>query len=190
MYFGAFGVERRAKVSLPYCAGCADSAERVPMGLGRRFVVWLGLFILGIMVAPMIPGVRVLGVRGFLLIDAALAAAIVWGWALYGARPRGRQTSYYQPVHLRDFGRVLTFTNGEYGERVAAANRGIASIDRVDVPRAHRQGGSLAERLRSSIKAATHPSPRFWRTAERCGIVLIVVVIAYALLYYFHYRGR
>lgn len=188
LYLGVFGTERRVRLPLPYCDRCAHTAERRPMGLGGRALVCLLLWILGIMAAPSVPGIRALGVQLVLVIDAALAAAIVWAWAAFASRPGEGQTSAYQPVRLRDFGRILAFTNGDYAARFVAENPRVATLLHADVPQVRQQGASLGAVVRAWSACVRRPSARFHRNAQQWGLILIAALALYALAYYL--RGR
>ena len=133
-YLGIGGVETAERILLPYCQFCQVTATRRPPGIGRRFLVWALLFFVGMLCLPLIPGANQIGIQAALLANGAVAAALVCA-RIFATRPRGKQTSYYQPVRLRTFGLVLAFTSSTYARQVLAANPEVTrAVGRLRTP--------------------------------------------------------
>ncbi len=176
MFLGVVGAEQRMTVPLPYCEGCVATAHRLPMGFGGTVLVWIFLCVIGVIAATYFPWLRALGIRGVLLLDAGLAAALIWTWRRIVARPRGEQTSHYQPVRLHDFGRVLAFTHNGYGERVLADNPGVCTLVSTDIADAQLRNGTRGERARAWLRRTFVPSRRTLRNALTWAVMILVTL--------------
>ena len=103
IYIVIGGFEQRLKVALPACASCKRTMYRPAPGLPTR-VFYAGitsfLGLLGLMALLMKLDVKPsLGLGGIWAICAAVSL-MVTGAYYATRRPRGSQTSYYQPVRL------------------------------------------------------------------------------------------
>jgi hypothetical protein len=134
LFLGFGGVEKQLTVTLPYCPRCRKTAKRIPAGLFSKLllvaVTFFGLVLAWSLLARR-AGAGAAASGWILPVIAVLSAALVFGvFALQ--RPRGTQTSYYQPVRLRKLrqqfvsgkvvGYVLAFTNPVYRSAFAAEN--------------------------------------------------------------------
>ncbi len=117
------------QLDLPYCRRCASTAARRPVGLAMKGFI-AGLFGVSIGVLALITPLRdVLGVFAFYLPAATVFAIVLGCYSL--RRPKGKQTSYDQPVRLVDLkrqpsgsvdGLTLSFTHARYARSFASAN--------------------------------------------------------------------
>lgn len=128
------GTEWTHELALPYCAGCARTARRVPPGVGVLFSRWtagsLVLFLAGLGACSLLGLEWPLGGSAGLLAASAVAGlGLSVGWPL--RRPRRPQTSLYQPVRalkLRQsplgetIGLVVGFTHAAYALRFLELN--------------------------------------------------------------------
>lgn len=132
-YLGMGGSEYTFRWRLPYCPECQPTAERSPVGkLHVALVIGLatvGLF-LALVVAQIAMDESLFGGNDF-WVALAMSALLVAGFYSL-RRPRGTQSSYYQPVRIRKLrqkfasgevtGIVLGFTNPIYGRRFQELN--------------------------------------------------------------------
>jgi hypothetical protein len=136
-YFGMAGTETTFQLAIPVCASCRKSTRRRPAGMFSRLLVWAltSCVLFGLLI--------ILGENLTLpvwasqhLFAIAAGASLVLVVLFYRLRrPRSPQTSYYQPVRIREanvqfgegYGRVvfmkLAFTNHEYLNVFSTANR-------------------------------------------------------------------
>ncbi len=135
VFLGFGGYEKGITVSLPYCSACKVTARRFAPGLGTKLLLSLLTYV------ALLLAFAVLGFSGVLptiestgavlAVLAGLALVLVFG--VYSLRrPRGAQTSWYQPVRLLKMrqrfldgaivGWVFGFTNLSYRQRFSAAN--------------------------------------------------------------------
>ena len=142
---GLGGARTTFQLAIPVCARCLKSTRRRPSGWSSRLLVWavtvcvlfFALMVIGeSFTFPVWPVERVLG------ISAGIALVLV---VLFYRlrRPKPPQTSYYQPVRIKDarlefgdaVGRVafmkLAFTNHEYLNVFVSANREAIKAKRV-----------------------------------------------------------
>ena len=136
-YHGFGGAKTRFQLAIPVCASCLRSTRRRPSGWIPRVLVWaimVGLvFFAGIALGERVT-LPAWAADHLFFISAGVALALVvlfYRWR----RPKPPQTSYYQPVRIKDAqvefgetsGRVvfmkLAFTNHEYLNVFASANR-------------------------------------------------------------------
>ncbi len=124
---------------LPYCIHCDESATRKQRGVIAKIlysillapVIWFA----GSVIFPISMTMHI--GESFLIYSLVLAFIAVFGYT--GSRkPRGQQTSYYQPVRIKKVrqklngkngGYAFAFTNKSYEEKFAEANR-TAIIDK------------------------------------------------------------
>lgn len=146
-YFGFGGTETTFHLSIPICAACRKTTRRRPASGFSRLLVWalascvtFGMFLLiaGKVTLPMWAAEHLFAISA----GVALVLVILF-YRL--RRPRPPQTSYYQPVRVRDarvhfgegYGRVvymkLAFTNSDYQNVFANANREAIGAKRVSV---------------------------------------------------------
>lgn len=134
-YLVAGGTEQTFRLPLPFCPDCAPSAKRRPKNIVHRALGFLlsfgaaalALIILGDLV------LHSAALANYLLpLSLAFAAATTLVW-LAISRPKGKQTSYFQPVRIprlkREFvSGVVTaigfaFSNTDYARAFTSANR-------------------------------------------------------------------
>jgi hypothetical protein len=136
-YFGSGGVETTFKLPVPICAACRRTTRRRPSGAVLRVLVWAAttavliaaLFVVGrISSLPMWASENLLGIAALL---ALLSLVLFYRFR----RPRAPQTSYYQPVRIRQArvefsegaGRLvfmkIAFTSSDYLNVFSSANR-------------------------------------------------------------------
>ena len=136
-YFGLGGVETTFQLPIPVCAACLKTTRRRPSGWFSRLLVW-ALSTCVVFFALIILGenfvLPIWVVEHMFAIAAGVALLLV---VLFYRlrRPRHPQTSYYQPVRIRqasvNFGDAsgqvsfmkLAFTNHEYLNVFTTANR-------------------------------------------------------------------
>jgi hypothetical protein len=136
-YFGLGGVETTFQLPIPVCAACLKTTRRRPSGWFSRLLVW------AVAACVVFFAFIILGENFTLPLWAAEHMfAIAAGVSLVLVvlfyrlrRPRPPQTSYYQPVRIKqasvnfgdDSGRLsflkLAFTNHEYLNVFVTANR-------------------------------------------------------------------
>jgi hypothetical protein len=119
------------QLELPYCRRCASTAKREPVGPIKRLIIAALLALPVALIATITPISSLIGTNTTFYFAAAGTLAVVFGYYSL-QRPRGKQTSYYQPVRLtqvkRQFsGRVLaltlSFTHARYAQTFATANK-------------------------------------------------------------------
>lgn len=136
-YYGLGGVETTFQLPIPICTACFKSTRRRPQGWFSR------LLVLAVVVCLVFFGLILLGEKWVLperarehLFAISAGIALVLVVLFYRLRrPRSPQTSYYQPVRIKDaslqfnegVGQVgymkLAFTNPDYLNVFSSANR-------------------------------------------------------------------
>jgi hypothetical protein len=143
---GLAGAEIKIALPFPYCEVCAPTARRRrPTVLGVLAISSLLALILGmcwLSFGPQLSEEKTTYVVAPILI--ALSLAIVLGF--YALRkPAGAQTSYYQPIKLKNTGHKwpaditgleLAFTNRQYAEQFSSANQAAISAKKLKVANA------------------------------------------------------
>ncbi|HUQ12214.1 MAG TPA: hypothetical protein VM146_18030 [Steroidobacteraceae bacterium] len=136
-YYGVGGVETTFQLPIPVCVACLKTTRRRPSGWFSRLLVW------GITICVVFGALIVLGENAtfpvwlsehLFAISAGVALLLVI--AFYRLRrPKPPQTSFYQPVRIKEArvnfndgdGRVgymkLAFTNHDYLNVFTTANR-------------------------------------------------------------------
>jgi len=137
------GTEITINPELPYCAACTKSAKRRPGGIMTKLLYGLLLaFLLGFAGTFVLP--PSLAGEHIFIYSLVLALAILFGIETL-KKPKGRQTSYYQPVRLKKVrqkfsgritGFIFAFTNGAYERKFTEANRAAVSDGSIEVGRA------------------------------------------------------
>jgi hypothetical protein len=126
--------EFKFQLELPFCGDCAGSAKRRPQRVLERGLVALGVF--GAVAASFL--VLPESMQGNPMVQQAMlpaagiaAGAVLLAWWLL-TRPKGKQTSFFQPVRILDVrtarsGAIdalrLAFTNPDYRRAFETANR-------------------------------------------------------------------
>lgn len=128
------------QLELPYCRRCARSATRKPVGSIAKWII-AGLVAVAIGMLALITPLRdVLGAFAFYATAAAVFAIVLGCYSLQ--KPKGTQTSYYQPVRVTEVerqpsGRVaaltLSFTHARYARSFASANAETISRGALEV---------------------------------------------------------
>jgi hypothetical protein len=127
------------QLELPYCRRCASSSKREPVGMMKKWLI-AGLLAVSVgLIAMITPFGSRIGALAFYFTTAAILAAVFGYYSLQ--RPRGKQTSYFQPVQLtqvkRQSGRVLalslSFTHARYAQAFATANKEAISRGALQV---------------------------------------------------------
>lgn len=132
-YFFGGGSEYTFRFRLPFCKLCAHSAKRRPAGLFRQFLMFGLAYVVSLLLITIIAigtDIQILLEKGFIF--AAIPAALFVGIMVAIARPRGNQSSYYQPVRIlklkqeflsgKVLGIKLGFTNDRYEREFSGAN--------------------------------------------------------------------
>ncbi|NHZ97823.1 hypothetical protein [Massilia sp. CCM 8734] len=141
--FGLAGAEIKIELPFPYCSGCVSSSQRRrPTVLGIAAVTALLSLVLGmcwIFFGPQFAEEKIVTIVVPMLVITSLC--IVLGF--YGLRrPSAKQSSFYQPVKLRNTGHQwpaditgleLAFTNHDYGKKFADANRTAIAAKKLKV---------------------------------------------------------
>ena len=138
-YFGMAGTEYTFKWELPYCAECRPTASRIPlnkMHIALMIGLWtVGLFLV-VVIAQTAMDTSLFGGNDF-WVALGFSTMLVCGF--YGSRrPKGTQTSYYQPIRIRKLrqkftsgevtGIVLGFTSPSYVRRFRDANAAALAV--------------------------------------------------------------
>jgi hypothetical protein len=145
IYLVVGGFEQKIAMDLPVCGACERTIHRAAPGPFRRVFyagLWSVLAWFAVIWIEMQLGTKALGAGAAYVVGLIVSVAAVSAW--YATRrPRGKQTSYYQPVRLlgrrlRDDHRstVLGFTNGEIADATGRSIGGVLPTARVVAPRA------------------------------------------------------
>lgn len=143
---GLVGAEIKVELPFPYCSGCAATARRRrPTVLGVVAISSLLALVLGmcwLFLGPQLSEEKTRFVVAPILI--AISFAVVLGF--YSLRkPKGKQSSYYQPIRLINTGHKwpaditgleLGFTNRQYAEAFSAANQAAIVAKKLKVSNA------------------------------------------------------
>jgi hypothetical protein len=136
-HFFMAGAETTFLLSVPICAACRKTLRRRPQGLLSRLLVWVvstGVVFGGMLLLGRNVTLPLWMTENLFIISAVLALLLV---VLFYRlrRPKPPQTSFYQPVRIKEanlqfggeHGQVafmkLAFTNHEYLNVFATANR-------------------------------------------------------------------
>lgn len=152
-FFGIGGSDTTFHLSVPICAACRKTTRRRPAGLFVRLLV-CALLVCAWLLALLALGTRVT-LPGWItlhLFAVGVTLGVVSAWLFYRMRrPRPPQTSFYQPVRIKDArvqfdgltsgsGQVvfmkLAFTNPDYLNVFRHANRDAIDAGHVAVVRA------------------------------------------------------
>ena len=152
-FFGIGNKETTFNLSVPVCSRCQRTIRRKPAGFYSRLFVlmasfvaaFVGFFSLGLSLTwPMFVGVN-------LLIVSAVVAILFTAVFYLLRRPKAPQTSFYQPVRIKNVrlqvtglmageGQVgfmrLAFTNPDYRNVFANANSEAIKAKRIAVTKA------------------------------------------------------
>lgn len=147
-YFGIGGTETIFHLPVPVCAACRRSTRRRAPGFFARLLVFalaVGAFFLAcVMIASLVMLPEWLGTHLFAISAGLAVLLLVLVFRL--RRPKPPQTSFYQPVRIKDvrvhvtdvmngYGQVafmkLAFTNPDYLNAFANANREAISAGHV-----------------------------------------------------------
>lgn len=122
------------QLALPFCAFCAPSAKRRPVRVSERVLVALGIFGATAACFLLLPeGLQASSTIQQLILPlaAVVASAVSFAWFAL-TRPKGEQSSYFQPVRLiRVKGELLSgsiksirfaFTNDDYRQAFESVN--------------------------------------------------------------------
>lgn len=143
---GFAGAEIKLTLPFPYCESCAVTARRRrPTALGVIAVSSLLALVLGmcwLFLGPQLSEESTAYVVAPVILALSFAAVI----GFYSLRkPAGEQTSYYQPVRLKNTGHKwpaditgleLAFTNGRYAESFSGANQAAILAGKLKVSNA------------------------------------------------------
>lgn len=133
-YLGIGGTEITFQLPLPFCSTCARSAKRRVKSLIDRLLMFALMFaatFLGLIIVGEVYSLTQFS-EYLIHLSAAVAAALTVTLVLL-ARPKGSQTSYYQPVRIsklkREFlsGKVVgirfRFSNSDYAQLFSSHNQ-------------------------------------------------------------------
>ncbi len=144
-YLFGGGTEITFKFPLPFCRECIPSSKRRPKNIFHRILVFLVLFgavALALIVSELfIPQGTVISEHLVpISLVASLSFTIIW---ISLNRPKGKQTSYFQPVRIRKLKRefisgditkiVFSFTNKAYERAFSAKNKEAVSTGTVGI---------------------------------------------------------
>jgi hypothetical protein len=143
---GFAGAEIKITLPFPYCELCAATARRRrPTVLGVAAVSALLALVLGmcwLFLGPQLSIERTTYVVAPILILLSFASVL----GFYALRkPSGSQTSYYQPIKLKNTGHKwpaditgleLAFTNSLYAEKFSSANQAAILAKKLNVENA------------------------------------------------------
>jgi hypothetical protein len=153
-YYGIGGVETTFQLAIPVCAACRKTTRRRPSGWLARLLVWavVSCVVFGGLIALGESVTLPLRVSEHLFALAAALALVLVVLFYRLRRPKPPQTSFYQPVRIRDArlrfdhasgdgaGRIafmkLAFTNPEYLNVFATANRDAIAAKTLAVVKA------------------------------------------------------
>lgn len=153
-YYGIGGVETTFQLAIPICAACRKTTRRRPSGWFSRLLVWALVSFLscGALLALGHYFTLPLWVAEHLFAFAAGLALVLVVLFYRLRRPTPPQTSFYQPVRIRDArlrfdhaagdgaGHIafmkLAFTNHEYLNVFATANRDAIAAKTLAVVKA------------------------------------------------------
>lgn len=134
------GTEQTFRLPLPFCPDCIHSARRRPKNLAHRvlgFLVSFGVAALSLIVIGDLVLHSPALAQYIVPLSLGLATATTLAW-IAKTKPKGKQTSYFQPVRIPSLKRefvsgIVTsigfaFTNIDYARAFAGANlRAIAN---------------------------------------------------------------
>jgi len=143
-YFFGGGSELTFKFPLPFCPNCENSAKKRPGGFVKKVLVFLlisVIFSFVLTIGGMALDMRWL-VAHFYTISIPLAIAFIFFFYLR-RRPKGDQTSFYQPVRINKLkqefvsGMItaihLTFTNVSFAKEFFKQNKKIINKKFVEI---------------------------------------------------------
>lgn len=142
-FMGLAGVEVKLPLPFPYCQACSVTSRRKRLGvLGMLAVFAFSLVVLTmgwLFLGPQLSESLTKYVIGPLAVIISISIVI----GIYAfRRPKGRQTSYYQPVILKNTGHKwpmditgleLAFTNEVYAQQFSKANEPSISAKKLKV---------------------------------------------------------
>ncbi len=146
-FFLLGGSELTFNLAVPACRDCEPTLKRTPLSVANR--VLLCLLLIGLLFTALLVAGDVGGIAAALPVAGQLALAVLVGGALgYGywfrlKRPRGAQTSHFQPVRILKLRRGFVqgevkairfgFTHPAYEARFRQANQAVIQQGRVEV---------------------------------------------------------
>ncbi len=143
-YFILGGTELTFRLPLPFCRRCSASARRHPRSIVHYallalFVFWLTFFAL-LVAGDVMMGMPML--KDHLVEISAGVTVLLIGLTLAVSRPKGKQTSYFQPVRIKKLKREFVsgtvtairfaFTNPEYARAFANENQAAIRNNKVE----------------------------------------------------------
>jgi hypothetical protein len=142
-YMVLAGTEITVTFNFPYCPDCVKTAKRSPVGIASKLLMAVLLFVVALTVwsfsSPSITQAVPMGM--VLPALTVLSLGVVFG--IYSLRkPKGRQTSYYQPIRLKKIrqkftggitGYVLAFTNNAYEQKFVSVNQEAIAKNMIEV---------------------------------------------------------
>ncbi len=142
-YMVLAGTEITVTMNFPYCPDCVKTAGRSPVGVVSKMLMAALLFLIALTVwsfsSPSITQAVPMGM--VLPALTVLSLGVVFG--IYSLlKPKGNQTSYYQPVRLKKVrqkftggitGYVLAFTNNAYERKFVSVNQEAIAKNVIEV---------------------------------------------------------
>ena len=142
-YMVLAGTEITVTLNFPYCPDCVATAKRSPVGIASKLLMAILLFLIALTVwafaSPSIT--QAVPISMVLPALTVLSLGVVFG--IYSLlKPKGNQTSYYQPVRLKKVrqkftggitGYVLAFTNNAYERKFVSVNQEAIARDMIEV---------------------------------------------------------
>jgi hypothetical protein len=147
---GFGGVNTTFQLAIPICEACRKSTRRRPSGLWLRLLVFAGtaIVILGGLIAMAKTATLPMWISEYLFVIGPAAALLLVVLFYRFRRARPPQTSYYQPVRIKELklmfaegtGRIgfmkLAFTNADYLNVFSTANRDAIKSKTLSVVKA------------------------------------------------------
>ena len=120
-YMVLAGTEITVTINFPYCPDCVKTARRRPVGLASKLLMAVLLFVVALTVWSFSTASITQAVPAGMVLSALAVLSLGGVLGFYSLRkPKGKQSSYYQPVRLKKVrqkftggitGYVLAFTN-------------------------------------------------------------------------------
>jgi len=145
-YLVLAGTEITVTINFPYCPVCVKTAKRGPVGIASKLLMAILLFLVALTVWSFSSSsiTQAVPTSMVLPILSVLSLGVVFGfYSLF--KPKGNQTSYYQPVRLKKVrqkftggitGYVLAFTNKAYERKFLSVNQEAIAKKMIEVRQA------------------------------------------------------
>jgi len=142
-YMVLAGTEITVTINFPYCPDCVKTAKRGPVGIASKLLMAVLLFVVALTVWSFSSSAITQAVPTGMVLPALIVLSLGVVFGIYSLfKPKGKQTSYYQPVRLKKVrqkftggitGYVLAFTNAAYERKFVSANQEAIAKNMVEV---------------------------------------------------------